>query len=146
MRLRGTLWYVFFGALFGFILVRSGATRFDYLHAMFTFKAFHMFGLIGTAIPVAMTGLAVIKSRKKARKLPADTRLPDRRLHPGVVPGAVLFGLGWGLSGTCPGPAIIQVGEGRWIALATVAGILVGNALYRAVHARYFKWQPEVCG
>jgi len=146
VRLKGTASYVAFGALFAFILVRSGATRFDYLHAMFTFKAFHMFGLIGTAIPVAMAGLALIRRAKKARRLPADTRLPARRLHPGVIPGAVLFGTGWGLSGTCPGPAIIQVGEGRWIALCTVAGILAGNALYRVVHARYFKWTPEVCG
>lgn len=146
MRARGNVWYVLFGALFAFILVRSGATRFDYLHAMFTFKAFHMFGLIGTAIPVAMTGFALIRRARRAGALPRDTRLPQRRFHPGIVPGAILFGLGWGLSGTCPGPAIIQVGEGRWLALFTVGGILAGNGLYRIVHAKYFMWRPEVCG
>ena len=146
MRRKGYAWYVLFGALFGFILSRSGATRFDYLHAMFTFKAFHMYGVIGSAIPVILAGFTLIKDAKKKGRLPRDTRLPNRRFHPGVVPGAILFGLGWGLSGTCPGPAIIQVGEGHWVALATVGGILAGNALYRLVHAKYFRWEPEVCG
>ncbi len=142
----GSLAYVLFGALFAFILSRCGATRFDYLHAMFTFRAFQMYGVIGTAIPVVMAGFAVIRKLKRERKLPASTRLPERRFHPGVVPGSILFGIGWGLSGTCPGPAIIQVGEGHLIALCTVGGILLGNWLYGVVHARYFHWKPEVCG
>ena len=134
-----------FGALFAFILSRSGATSFTYLHNMFTFRAFHMFGLIGTAIPVAMAGLWWVRREKAAGRLPASLRMPQRRFHPGVVPGAVLFGIGWGLSGTCPGPAIIQVGEGHGLALVTVGGILLGNTLYRAVHARFFTWRPERC-
>lgn len=138
--------YGFWGALFGFILSRSGATSFSRLHAMFTLREFHMFGIIGSAIPLVMIGFAVIRRMKKARTLPAATRLPVRRWTPGTLPGAVLFGLGWGLSGTCPGPAIIQVGEGNLLALVTVGGILLGNRLYRAVHAKYFHWTPEVCG
>jgi len=137
---------VAFGALFGFILSRTGATRFDYLHDMFMFRAFQMYGVIGTAIPIAMLGFWWVRRQKAAGRLPASVRLPARRFHPGVVPGAALFGLGWGLSGTCPGPAIIQVGEGHLIALVTVAGILAGNGLYHLVHARYFHWQPERCG
>ena len=146
MKGNGAASSVAFGALFGFILSRAGATRFDYLHDMFVFRAFHMYGVIGTAIPVVMLGFWWIRRQKAAGRLPATVRLPARRFHPGVVPGAVLFGLGWGLSGTCPGPAIIQVGEGHLVALVTVGGILLGNWLYHVVHARYFHWQPERCG
>lgn len=146
MKTRSAVEYVLFGSLFGFILSRSGATRFDYLHDMFTFRAFHMFGLIGTAIPVAMAGLAWVRRAKRTGAVPRNTRLPQRRFHPGVVPGAAVFGLGWGLSGTCPAPAIIQLGEGHLIALFTVAGILAGNWIYRVIHTKYFHWQPEMCG
>jgi hypothetical protein len=146
VKARGALVYVAFGALFGFILSRSGATRFDYLHDMFTFRAFHMYGLIGTAVPVAMLGFALLRRARAAGRVRPDLRLPARRFHPGVVPGAAIFGAGWGLSGTCPAPAIVQVGEGHMLALATVAGILAGNVLYRAAHARLFSWRPEACG
>ena len=144
--MRRSLSTVAFGALFGFILSRSGATRFDFLHDMFLFRSFHMYGLIGTAIPVVMLGFQLIRRLKANGRLPPSTRLPSRRSHPGVVPGAAVFGAGWALSGTCPGPAAIQVGEGRWIALATVGGILLGNWLYGRVHARYFSWDPDTCG
>lgn len=137
---------VLYGALFGFILSRTGATRFDFLHDMFTFRAFHMYGVIGTAVPIAMLGFWLVRRLKAKGTLPPATKLPERRLHPGVVPGAILFGAGWGLSGTCPGPAIIQVGEGHLIALCTVGGILLGSWLYRLVHARFFRWPAEVCG
>jgi uncharacterized membrane protein YedE/YeeE len=61
------------------------------------------------------------------------------------VPGAAIFGLGWALTGTCPGPAIIQVGEGHWMALATVAGIFLGNWAYGLLHEKYFSWQVDFC-
>jgi uncharacterized membrane protein YedE/YeeE len=138
--------YVCWGALFGFLLSRSGATSFARLHAMFLFEEFHMFGLIGTAIPVALLGFLAIRRLKARGALPAATRLPERRFFPGLVPGAVLFGIGWGLAGTCPGPAIVQVGEGRFVAVFTVGGILLGNWLYRLVHQKWFRWRMEVCG
>jgi len=93
-----------------------------------------------------MLGFWIVRRLKAQGKLPPSIKLPEKRLHPGVVLGAILLGIGWGLSGTCPGPTVIQPGEGHLIALATVGGILVGNRLYHLVHARFFRWPAEVCG
>jgi len=140
------LTYIFFGALFGFILSRCGATNFAMLHDMFLFRGFQLFGVIGTAIPITAIGFAILKRLQKEKKLARPVHFPKRRLNPGTVPGSILFGIGWGLTGTCPGPAIIQVGEGHLTAIATVVGILVGNLAFRELHRRLWTWKPETCG
>jgi len=70
---------------------------------------------------------------------------PPRRVHPGVLGGGVLFGLGWALSGACPSIAMVQLGEGQLGALWTVTGIVLGNWMYARVHARYFGWSAASC-
>ena len=59
--------------------------------------------------------------------------------------GGVLFGVGWALSGACPGIILVQVGEGKLGALVTLAGVFLGNALYAAVHQRYFRFSVGSC-
>lgn len=62
--------------------------------------------------------------------------LPPRPIRRGTVPGAVLFGAGWALTGTCPAAAFVQLGQGELAALATVAGMLAGSRLHRLARAR----------
>ena len=57
-----------------------------------------------------------------------------------MLAGALLFGVGWALSGTCPGTALAQIGEGRLVGLYTASGILLGTALYRWVGDRLESW------
>jgi uncharacterized membrane protein YedE/YeeE len=137
--MRKHLPYLFWGLGFGFIISRCGAVRFDYIRDMFLFKSAQLYFVIGGAIAVALPSFWLMKRRIKG--LP----WPHRRLTPGTLPGAAIFGLGWAITGTCPGPAVVQVGEGHFVALATVAGILVGNLLYEAVHRRCFHWRPDTC-
>ncbi|RMH42626.1 MAG: hypothetical protein D6689_07625 [Deltaproteobacteria bacterium] len=126
--------FLLFGAGFGFLLSRVGATDFDAIAGMFLLSDLHLMGVIGVAIAVAAVGLHRW-ARRAAAGRPAPTIAP-KPVKPGLIVGAALFGAGWGLTGTCPGTGLAQVGEGRWIALFTVAGMLAGTALYRVVGAR----------
>jgi uncharacterized membrane protein YedE/YeeE len=138
--------YLFWGALFGFIISRSGAVRFDMINGMFLLTDLRLYGMIGSAIATALPGILLFKwLKKKKRGRFATMHFPKRRLTPGTLPGAAVFGLGWALTGTCPGPAMIQVGEGHTMALFTVAGIFFGNWAYGLAHNRYFSWRADFC-
>jgi uncharacterized membrane protein YedE/YeeE len=56
-----------------------------------------------------------------------------------------LFGVGWALSGACPAIALVQLGEGQFVALFTLLGIFAGNWLYSVVHERFFRWSASTC-
>jgi uncharacterized membrane protein YedE/YeeE len=132
--------YLFWGLGFGFIISRCGAVRFDYIRDMFLFKSAQLYFVIGGAIAVALPLFAWLKAKKLK-----GLQWPHRRMTPGTLPGAAIFGIGWAVTGTCPGPAVVQIGEGHFVALATVAGIFVGNLVYEAAHRRWFKWTPDSC-
>lgn len=141
MRIRAHLPYLFWGLGFGFLISRAGATRFDYIRDMFLLRSPQLYFVIGGAIAVALPLFALLKSKAGGARLP----WPHRRLTPGTLPGAALFGVGWAFTGTCPGPSVVQLGEGHAIALATVAGIFAGNLLYERAHRRWFHWRPDSC-
>jgi uncharacterized protein len=117
---------VAFGLLFGFVLSRVGATDYDAIAGMFRLTDLHLMGVIGAAVVLSALGFFLIK-KTHLRTLGGDPiELTKKPMTPWLVPGALLFGVGWALSGTCPGTALAQIGEGRWAALATFAGILIG--------------------
>ena len=148
MKVKKHLPYLFWGLGFVFIIARAGAVRFDYIRDMFLLKSAQLYLVIGGAIAVALPLFWWIEKRAKARQAPTafkGLRWPHRRLTPGTLPGAAIFGAGWALTGTCPGPAMVQIGEGHWVAVATVAGIFAGNLLYEAAHRRWFTWRPDSC-
>jgi uncharacterized membrane protein YedE/YeeE len=146
IKIRKHLPYLFWGTLFGWIISRSGAVRFDMINGMFLLSDLRLYGMIASAIAVAMPGIYLMKrlqgqGNSKFKKI----HFPSRRLTPGTLPGAAIFGLGWALTGTCPGPAMIQLGEGHWMALATISGIFLGNWIYGLIHSKFFDWQADFC-
>lgn len=120
-----------FGLLFGFILSRAGATDFDAIYQMFSLSNEHIAGVIGVAILVAAPSLYLLRKRGIACAQGCGITLTRKARKPGNVVGSVIFGAGWALTGTCPGTSLAQLGEGRVMALFTIAGILVGTWLYR---------------
>lgn len=123
------------GVLFGFSISMIGFGDFGELNAMFTFQDYRMLGAFAGGVAVAAVGFAVLDRRR-------PTRL---RLHKGVVPGAVLFGVGWAISGGCPVIPLVQLGEGTLPALVTLSGIGVGMATYRKMNARYLHIDAGIC-
>ena len=138
-----------FGIAFGFVLSRAGATEYDAIHGMFLLTDLHLVGVIGTAIALSALGFAAIRRWSLLSRSGEPITFVKKPMTPTLLAGAALFGVGWALSGTCPGTALAQIGEGKLAALATFAGILIGMAPLRqrtvlVTHGRVLKLPIQV--
>ena len=113
------------GILLGFSLSRIGFSSWDEVHRMFTFADLRLF--LTFALGVTLLGLAFFVVRKTSKP-----NWPSRPMVRGTIVGGVIFGVGWALSGACPGVALVQIGEGNLYGLIALAGMLAGNWLYAA--------------
>ncbi len=75
-----------------------------------------------------------------------SNQMERKTLHPGTIPGSILFGAGWAITGACPSLALVQLGQGYLPAILTLIGIFAGAWIYRHVHAGYFSWDTVSCG
>jgi uncharacterized membrane protein YedE/YeeE len=133
-----TILYVVLGTIFGFVLSRSGAADYDQIQSMFLFRSFQLYGILGTAVVLTAAGLRIIKQRGRTA-LGRPLKIELKLLHRGNVAGGLLFGVGWSMAGMCPGPILVNIGEGKIYALAALAGALAGAALLGAVYPRLQK-------
>jgi uncharacterized membrane protein YedE/YeeE len=130
--------YVALGALFGVVLIKSEVVSWFRIQEMFRFQAFHMYGIIGSAVVVAALSLQLIK-RMGARTLGGDPIVvPPKVMDRGTRYwlGGTLFGLGWGLVGACPGPLFALVGSGVGVMLVTLLAAIAGTWSYGALCSR----------
>lgn len=127
--------YVAFGTAFGWVLSRGGAADYDFIQGMFLLTNFQLYGIIGCAVAVTAPGLWLLKRRGKTA-FGAALKVKPKPRHPGNVVGGVLFGVGWSITGMCPGPILVNVGEGKVYALAALAGTLAGAALFGVLYER----------
>ena len=130
-----TLLYLVLGTIFGFALSRSGAADYDYIQGMFLFERFQLYGILATGVLLTAPGLWLIKRR--ARTLsgkPIEIEL--KPMNRGTIAGSLLFGVGWSLTGMCPGPILVNIGEGKVYALAALAGAVAGAALFGSLYDR----------
>ena len=130
-----TALYLLLGIIFGFVLSRSGAADYNYIQAMFLFEDFQLYGIIGTAVVLTAPGIWLIKRRGRT-VLGHRLHIELKPLHRGNVGGGILFGIGWSLAGMCPGPILVNIGEGKVYALAAFAGALVGAGAFSALYER----------
>lgn len=130
-----TLLYVVLGTIFGVVLSRSGASDYNYIQAMFLLEDFQLYGIIGTAVALTAPGVWLIKRRGRTA-FGTPIQLGHRSMHRGNVLGGLLFGVGWSLTGMCPGPILVNIGEGKVYALAALAGALTGAALFGTAYPR----------
>ena len=133
-----TVLYVVLGTIFGFVLSRSGAADYDQIQSMFLFRSFQLYGILGTAVVLTAAGLWIIKQRGRTA-LGRPLKIELKPLHRGNVAGGLLFGIGWSMAGMCPGPILVNIGEGKIYALAAFAGALAGATLLGAVYPRLQK-------
>jgi uncharacterized membrane protein YedE/YeeE len=121
------------GALFGFILSRVAATDYDAINGMFLLTDLHLVGVIGVAIAVAAIGFALARQRVARSRAGVPLAMVKKPMKPHLILGGLMFGAGWAISGTCPGTAIAQLGEGTLAGGITIIGIVAGAYLHAAL-------------
>lgn len=131
--------YVLFGTAFGWVLSRSGAADYDFVQRMFLLQSFQLYGIIGSAIAVTAPGLWLLK-RAGRTATGQPLRVTPKPRHPGNVLGGLLFGVGWSITGMCPGPILVNLGEGKLYAWGALAGVLVGATLLGVLYERLSGW------
>ena len=105
--------FLLLGIVFGIVMAKSEAISWFRIQEMFRFQAFHMYGIIGTAVTVGVIGVALIK-KFKIRDFNGNPILfhPKEKSIVRYLVGGTIFGLGWALSGACPGPMVVNIGYG----------------------------------
>ena len=128
--------YLVLGTLFGIVLTKSEVISWFRIQEMFRFQAFHMYGVIGSAVVVGMLSIQLIK-RYHVRSLSGEEiKLADKTYSHGTWLGGLLFGLGWALTGACPGPLFAQLGSGVGAAGILILAALAGTWTYSALRER----------
>jgi hypothetical protein len=123
--------FLILGIVFGIVMAKSEAISWFRIQEMFRFQAFHMYGIIGTAVVLGVTGVALIK-KFKIRDFRGNPILfhPKEKSVVRYLLGGTVFGLGWALSGACPGPMVVNIGYG-FISMGIVfLFAIVGTYLY----------------
>lgn len=123
--------YLLVGFLFGIVLTKSEAVSWYRIYEMFQFQSFHMYGIIMVAIGTGIIGLQIIK-RLKIKDIKGQLIVIQDK-EPGSYRywiGGVIFGLGWALVGSCPGPIFILIGAGFFPILIVLFGSLIGTYIY----------------
>lgn len=126
--------YLVVGVLFGIVMAKSEAISWYRIQEMFRFQAFHMYGIIGTAVVLGIIGVALIK-KFKLRDTEGDTIqfFPKNKSIARYLFGGIIFGLGWALSGACPGPMVVNIGYGFLTFGVVFLFATVGTYLYGAI-------------
>ncbi len=126
--------FILAGILFGIIMAKSEAISWYRIQEMFRFQSFHMYGIIGTAVILGVLAVFLIK-KFRIRDVQGNViHFQDKdRSYKKYAIGGTVFGLGWALTGACPGPMFVNIGYGYWTMAIVVLGSLLGTYFYGIV-------------
>jgi len=124
--------YLFLGIAFGVVLTKSEVVSWFRIQEMFHFQSFRMYGIIGSAIATAALSIALIKKFALKSASGESIAIPKKDMGRGVryAVGGTIFGLGWALTGACPGPLFALIGNGVPVMIVAVLSALAGTWLY----------------
>ncbi len=118
------------GIGFGVVLTKSEVISWFRIQRMFRFEEAHVYLVMGSAIVVGAIGLWILK-RLQLKSLQGETiKIKEKPFQKGIIFGGLTFGMGWAITGACPGPIYAQLGSGEFLALITFAGAWIGSYLY----------------
>lgn len=123
--------FILTGMLLGIVLVKSEAVSWYRIFEMFHFESFHMYGIIGSAV---LTGVLLIQISKKLKLKTSKGKLidlpPKDKSKYRYIIGGIIFGLGWALTGACPGPIFTLIGTGLFSMIIVLLAAVVGTFVY----------------
>ena len=124
--------YLLAGVVFGFILTKGEVISWFRIYEMFKFQSFHMYGVIGSSVVVGAIGVQLIK-RNSLKDIDGEgIKIVDKdnSSYFRYIVGGTIFGLGWAMTGACPGPLFIQVGAGITVFLVAIVSATFGTFMY----------------
>ena len=132
-----SLKFILAGILFGIVMSKSEAISWFRIQEMFRFQSFHMYGIIGTAVMLGALATFLIK-RYKVKDYQGNPIVftPKEKSVPRYLIGGTIFGLGWALTGACPGPLFVNLGHQYWAILVAIIGGLLGTLVYGILRDR----------
>jgi uncharacterized membrane protein YedE/YeeE len=130
--------YFLLGIAFGIVLTRSEVLSWFRIQEMFRFQSFRMYGIIGSAIAMAAVSIFLIKNSGLTSASGEAIAIPRKTLGTGAryAVGGTIFGLGWALTGACPGPLFALVGSGVSVMAVAVLSALLGTWFYGLLRPR----------
>jgi len=121
------------GIYFGIVLTKAEVISWFRIQEMFHFQSIHMFGIIGSAVVVGAISVFLIKKFNLKTFGGEDIRLISKEYQKGLLPGGIIFGLGWALTGACPGPMFALVGNGIEVMLVAILSAIAGTFVYGVI-------------
>ncbi len=134
--MREKLSVLIIGMFFGIVLVKSEVISWFRIQKMFRFEELHMYLVIGSAVVVAAISLLILKRFDVKTVDGQAITIREKPFQKGIIYGGIIFGMGWAVTGACPGPIYAQIGSGEYIAIITFLGALGGMFLYAYLRPR----------
>lgn len=125
--------YLITGILFGIVFVKAEIISWFRIQEMFRLQSFHMYGVIGSAVVVGAISVFIIKKFKVKTIYGEDIQFEEKKFSIGHIYGGLLFGLGWAITGACPGPLFAQIGTGISVTIVTLVSAIAGTWVYGLV-------------
>lgn len=122
--------YAVAGILFGIILVKAEVISWFRIQEMFRLQSFHMYGVIGSAVVVGIMSVWLIKKFKIKTIYNEPIEFISKKFNKGNIYGGLIFGLGWAITGACPGPLFAQIGTGALVIVVTLLSAIAGTWVY----------------
>jgi len=128
--------YLIVGVFFGVVLVKSEVISWFRIQEMFRLQSFHMYGIIGSAVVTGMISVRLIKKFKIKTIDGERVKIASKTFNKGQIYGGLIFGLGWALTGACPGPLFAQIGTSATVIIVTLLSAVAGTWVYGALKER----------
>jgi len=122
--------YLIVGILFGIVFVKAEVISWFRIQEMFRLQSFHMYGIIGSAVIVGMISVFLIKKFNIKTIHGEKIIFNSKKFNKGQIYGGLIFGLGWALTGACPGPLFAQIGTGATVIVITLLSAIAGTWFY----------------
>ena len=122
--------YAVVGIVFGIVFVKAEIISWFRIQEMFRFESFHMYGIIGSAVITGLLSVLIIKRFRLKTIYGEPVEIHPKTFNKGQIYGGLLFGLGWAMTGACPGPLFAQIGSGATVILVTFLSAVAGTWVY----------------
>lgn len=128
--------YFFAGAFFGIVLVKAEVISWFRIQEMFRLESFHMYGVIGSAVVTGAVSVAIIRKFNIKTIYGEKIIFYSKKFNKGQVIGGLLFGLGWALTGACPGPLYALIGSGVTVIIVSLFSAIAGTWVYGLIREK----------